>query len=300
MRVDSDPATRLVRREDHWLGSFSAMASPCEILIDPVSVATAGRVLRVVSREAWRIEAKFSRYRADSVISRINGSGGAEVELDVETADLLDFASLCFELSDGLFDVTSGALRRVWRFDGGDRIPDAAAIAALLPLVGWGKIEWRRPILRLRPGMEIDLGGIGKEYAVDRCLKLARGETEASVLVNCGGDLAVGGSRAENRAWRVGVEDPGSEDTALRGLEIRAGALATSGDSRRYLERDGVRYSHILDPTNGWPVRDAPRSVTVAASTCLEAGMLATIAHLRGAQAEAFLEEQGVRAWCVR
>lgn len=300
MRPTPGPATRLARGDDHWIGSFSAMASPCEVLVDTAAVADAGRVLRIVSREAWRIEGKFSRYRSDSVISRINRSGGCAIELDVETADLLDFAALCWNLSEGRFDVTSGILRRAWKFDGSDRIPEAADVSALLSRIGWSKVEWERPRLRLQAGMEIDLGGIGKEYAVDRCLRLAREECDAALLVNFGGDLAAGGFREGNRPWRVGIEDPDAEESAVRGIEIRDTALATSGDSRRYLERGGVRYSHILDPVTGWPVPNAPRSVTVAAPTCLEAGMLATIAHLRGAEAETFLEAQGVRAWCVR
>ena len=83
-------------------------------------------------------------------------------------------------------------------------------------------------------------------------------------------------------------------------MNITRGALATSGDSRRYILRDGVRYGHILDPRSGWPVREAPRSVTVAAATCTEAGMLATLAMLEGPAAESFLAEQGVRYWVAR
>jgi thiamine biosynthesis lipoprotein len=83
-------------------------------------------------------------------------------------------------------------------------------------------------------------------------------------------------------------------------LEIRAGALATSGDARRFLLKDGRRYGHILDPRNGWPVEDAPRSVTVAADTCTQAGMLSTLAMLQGKNAEAFLDAEGAKYWCRR
>ena len=94
------------------------------------------------------------------------------------------------------------------------------------------------------------------------------------------------------------VEELKNKAEAL--LEIASGALATSGDARRFLLKDGVRYSHILDPRSGWPVEDPPRSVTVAAGTCLEAGMMATLAMLQGREAEAFLEREKVRAWCIR
>ncbi len=149
--------------------------------------------------------------------------------------------------------------------------------------------------------MQIDLGGIGKEYAVDRVAGRLAEATPCSALVNFGGDLAVTRAPRERPAWRVGIEPvPGDERRAGPVLEIRTGALATSGDARRFLLKDGVRYSHILDPQSGWPVEGAPRSVTVAADTCTQAGMLSTLAMLEGYNAEAFLDGEGVRYWCRR
>jgi thiamine biosynthesis lipoprotein len=154
--------------------------------------------------------------------------------------------------------------------------------------------------------MEIDLGGIGKEYAVDRAIGEAQCVSIAPVLVNFGGDLRASGPRRSGRPWRVGIEQPGADGTqteepsAVGVVELLRGALATSGDSRRFLLRDGVRYSHILEPHTGWPVADAPRSITVAAGTCVEAGTLATFAMLHGSNAESFLEGQGVPFWCLR
>jgi thiamine biosynthesis lipoprotein len=191
----------------------------------------------------------------------------------------------------------------VWRFDGSDRVPEAAAVRALMPLVGWERVSWRRPRLALQAGMEIDLGGIGKEYAVDRAAGLLRAATEASVLVNFGGDLVASGPRHDGRAWVVGIEDPtppADAPASRTGFELARGAAATSGDARRYLLKDGRRYSHILDARNGWPVDGAPRSVTVLALTCIEAGTLATLAMLQGTRAEEFLQAQGARYWCLR
>jgi thiamine biosynthesis lipoprotein len=147
--------------------------------------------------------------------------------------------------------------------------------------------------------MEIDLGGVGKEYAVDRVLALLQAQAAVPMLVNFGGDLAVSGPRASGAPWQVGVERPGGGQAALL-LELSAGALATSGDARRFLLKDGVRHGHILDPRNGWPVRGSPRSVTVAAGSCTEAGSLATLAMLKGAGAEAWLAAQGVPHWILR
>jgi thiamine biosynthesis lipoprotein len=142
---------------------------------------------------------------------------------------------------------------------------------------------------------------MGKEYAVDRAASLAASRSEASCLINFGGDLAAVGGAADDLPWRVGIEsvEAGVSEPSRR-IQFRRGGLATSGDARRFLLKDGVRYSHILDPLTGWPVANAPRSVTVAADTCTQAGMLCTFAMLMGADAERFLEEQSVQFWCMR
>ena len=235
----------------------------------------------------------------DSIVSAINRSNGQPISVDAETAALLDYAAEAHRLSGGKFDITSGVLRRCWKFDGSDRVPDPAAVHSLLPLIGLEKVHWQRPQISVPPGMEIDFGGFGKEYAVDRALGIVAADQSAAALVNFGGDLA---SNRPTRCgpWQVGVERPDTEREPRLLLELSQGALATSGDTHRFLLRDGVRYSHILDAHDGWPVRGVPRSVTVVASTCVAAGMLATLAMLNGANAESFLDSQGLRYWCLR
>jgi thiamine biosynthesis lipoprotein len=278
--------------------TFAAMASPCEVLVDTRDAATAREIGLQAEIEALRIEAKFSRYLQDSVVSRIHRAQGLPVSVDAETALLIDFAQQCHALSGGLFDITSGVLRRAWTFDGSDRLPAPAAVQALLPLVGFHRLQWDAPTLRLPAGMELDFGGIGKEYAVDRVLGLLTQRFDLPMLVNFGGDLCANrGPRGQ--PWQIGIERPEATDEAALVLDLAQGALATSGDARRYLLREGRRYGHILDPTTGWPVTDAPRSVTVAAPTCMEAGMLATFSLLQGAGAREFLAAQGVAYWCL-
>lgn len=278
---------------------FTAMASPCEVLVPSMSRSAALAIGTVAAREAWRIEAKFSRYRDDSVTAWIHRHRGSRVDVDEETAALMNFASQCHELSEGLFDITSGVLRRVWRFDGSDRVPETAAVDELLPLIGFEKLQWSPPRLLLPEGMELDFGGIGKEYAVDHAFELLAARNTMPFLVNFGGDLRANRPPAHG-PWQVGIERPDSEQEPTLLLDLEHGALATSGDSRRYLLKDGVRYGHILHPRTGWPVPGAPRSVTVAASSCTEAGLLATLALLHGGSARAFLEEQGVRHWVLQ
>jgi thiamine biosynthesis lipoprotein len=275
------------------------MGSPCELLLETGDPDVARISAEAAAAEAWRIEDKFSRYLDGNIVHRINTANGETVTVDDESARLIDFATRLYQLSDGRFDITSGILREVWIFDGSDRVPDRECVEAVLERVGWQQVAWTSPELTMPAGMEIDLGGVGKEYAVDRCIDTLRGTSSAPGLVNFGGDLAVTGPPQRRDAWRVAVEGD-APDRADRLIDLRHGALATSGDARRFLLRDGVRYGHILDPTSGWPVPDAPGSVTVAADTCTQAGILSTLAMLEGQGAEAFLEEQATVFWCRR
>jgi len=276
------------------------MACDCEILADTEDQDLAKKMLVLAANEAWRIELKFSRYRKDNIIAKINNSHGSLVEVDEETSQLLDFSKQCYEMSEGLFDITSGVLRQIWTFDGSDQIPTQVDVEHILPLIGWQKVTWKPPILQMPRGMEIDLGGIGKEYAVDRILRLLLESFESGVLVNLGGDTAVGGSRRDKTPWNIGIENPNPAQAGQKLIQIQRGAVATSGDSQRFLLKAGKRYSHILNPKTGWPVENAPRSITVAAGTCTEAGLLASLAMLQGTQAESFLDEEAVRYWCHR
>jgi len=294
----SGPA--LARVEDYFVGSFEAMASPCTVLIDGDDRDEAAALVEIAAREARRIEQKFSRYRTDNCIHAINHAAGRPVEVDEETAQLLNYAATCWEMSGGLFDITSGVLRQVWKFDGGTHVPGRKAIEKCLARVGWGRVTWQNRTLKMPAGMEIDLGGIGKEYAVDRAAGLLAARTTKSVLVNFGGDLFAGGLRRGNRTWGVGVDDPGrTGQAALYRLDVARAGLATSGDARRYVRWRGKRLGHILNPRTGWPVADAPRSVTVVAPTCLEAGTISTLAYLQGPGARAFLEQQKVQFWIL-
>jgi len=293
-------AASLTRAESIFVGRFEAMASPCEVLIDTDDSSLAGALLHVAEREARRVEAKFSRYRDGNIVHRINHSEGRPVSLDEETEALLGYAATCHRMSHGMFDITSGVLRRIWKFDGGDHVPSEAEVREVLRHVGWERIVYEDSTIRMPAGMEIDLGGIGKEYAVDRAAALIRARTEAAFLVNFGGDLFATGPCRGERPWRVGIDDPEHPgEAALYRIDMAAGALATSGDARRFVLRNGKRLGHILNPKTGWPVEDAPRSVTVLGQTCIEAGTLSTLAYLMGARAREFLEEQGAPFWIL-
>ncbi|MFT7371525.1 MAG: thiamine biosynthesis lipoprotein [Oleiphilaceae bacterium] len=304
------PLPMLTGNGDLWLGHFAAMASECEVLIEGVDEAQALALLMIAAKEAWRIEHKFSRYVAGNIINRINTSAGQVIEVDPETALLLNFADQCYQLSDGLFDISSGVLRKIWRFDGSDTVPESVQINDMLNHIGWHKVNWQAPNLSFPKDMELDFGGIGKEYAVDRVMLLINAEvarvstsgtlSNCRFVVNFGGDLACSGPRLDGSPWTIGVEGSDRDKSAVATVSLSQGAVATSGDSRRYLLKEGIRYSHILNPLTGKSVIDAPHAISVAAASCMQAGMLSTFAMLQGEHAEAFLEAQEVQYWLQR
>ena len=301
MVSESAESFTLRRSGANWVATYRAMAGPCEIHLHDVTAGEAKNLASLALTETRRIEQKFSRYRDDNIIHAINKGHGEPVAIDDETYRLLHYAGQCYELSGGLFDITSGILRRAWIFNGQEIKPDQACIDSLLPLVGWPKATLNENTFTLRPEMQIDLGGVGKEYAVDRVAELLTSHTDAALMVNFGGDLrAIAGRNQTAPPWIVGLENPGLEDTAVGRIELTDGAVATSGDSRRYCLVNGKRLGHILNPKTGWPVENAPRSITVLADRCVEAGLLATLGILQGKGAEEFLDAQGVKYHCIR
>ena len=288
------------QKSDHIMGRFWAMASPCELLIETQDSMLANHLTSVAYAETKRIEQKFSRYLPNNPMANINDSQGKPIAIDNEFFRLLELANSCFQLSDGLFDITSGVLRQAWTFDGSDNLPSPDAVKVLMPFIGWGKVKYDQSSITVAKGMELDFGGMGKEYAVDCVAKLCTEHAPTtSVVVNFGGDIQVNRARHNKQPWYIGIESPDDAE-ATKVLKIISGGLATSGDARRYLLKNGKRYSHILNPETGYPVKNAASSVTIAAPHCIQAGLLATMALLKGPNAEVFLEPQDVKFWCYR
>ncbi len=303
-----DRVVRLTKNKDSYGITFNAMASPCEVIIQSIDRELADKLGHLIAAEVWRIEDKYSRYNHSGVCYVINKNAGHSVNIDEETYLLLNFAEQCYQLSDGLFDISSGVLRQVWSFQGtqgnDDNFPAVEQVKQILSNVGWRKIKYDQKQISLAKGMEIDFGGIGKEYAVDRAIILAKQLTNRPILVNLGGDLAVTCSRLNNEPWQVAIEHPDTDNKnpnlADMIVSLKSGALATSGDARRFIINKGKRYSHILNAKTGWPIEQAPRSITVVAPQCIQAGILATLALLQGTHAEQFLEEQDIKFWARR
>jgi len=193
----------------------------------------------------------------------------------------------------GLFDVTSGVLRKVWRFAAGE-LPKPERVHELLEKVGWRRVTWAPPLLAFPvPGMELDLGGVVKEYAVDRVTALCRAAGVSGGLVNLGGYVGVIGPHPDGGPWRIGIRHPRRPGELLQTVALHRGALATSGDYERCIVFEGVRCGHILSPKTGWPVRRMA-SVSVAGELCVVAGSTATIAVLKEDTGPEWLAEVGL------
>jgi thiamine biosynthesis lipoprotein len=265
--------------------AFNAMGCPCALQLegDP---ATAARAAAAARAEVDRLDRKYSHYRDDSLVAMIGASAdaGESIVVDDETADLLDFAATLHAHSGGRFDITAGALTKVWDLQGGC-LPAATALAGARARTGWHQVEWQRPLLRLRiAGMRLDLGGVVKEYAADRAARLCREAGIDHGIVDLGGDLAVVGAHADGSPWLAGIKAPRAGGHAIARIELHGGGLATSGDYERVMIVDGRRYSHIVDPLSGYPV-ESFASVSVVADSCLVAGAASTLGMLLGAQA---------------
>ncbi|SJM92579.1 FAD:protein FMN transferase [Crenothrix polyspora] len=275
--------------------TFNAMGSPCEIQLFAVTHSHAEHVASVAIADIERLEQRYSRYRADSFLSEINrvAAVGGSISVDEETAGLLNYASACYQQSDGLFDISSGILRKAWRFNT-QQLPNAQEIEALLIKVGWHKLSWQAPVLNFPlAGMEIDFGGVVKEYAVDRVASLCWAAGVHHGVINLGGDIKIIGPRADGEPWRVGIRHPRDKDAVMHTLALRKGGLASSGDYERCIEIKGIRYGHVLNPKTGWPVRHLA-SVSVVGDFCVVAGSASTIAMLKEEQGPAWLKSLGL------
>jgi thiamine biosynthesis lipoprotein len=280
---------------------FKAMGSPCELRLYAKQHKIADRIANDAIAEVRRLEKKYSRYREDSVTTTINHSAGNKsgIEVDNETALLLNYAQVGYEQSSGLFDITSGILRKAWDFRS-NRVPDQKNIEALLPLIGWNKLRWSAPMLCLpMVGMELDFGGYVKEYAADVAANVCRHAGIQGGLVNLGGDICIVGPHPDGKPWKVGIRHPRNPTMPMSFVMMLKGGLASSGDYERFMLVDGVRYAHILNPHTGWPVNSLA-STSVVAEQCVVAGTSSTIAMLKGEQeGAAWLETLGLPYLCM-
>lgn len=274
---------------------FKAMGSPCEIRLFAMNSTTAENAISAAVQEIQRLEAKYSIYRDDNILHKVNqaASRAGSIEVDDEFVSLLNYANTCFKQSDGLFDITSGTLKKAWS-QSEKQIPPPELLEKLLRQVGWEKVTIKENTIAFQnSGMKLDLGGIVKEYAADRAAAICKEYGIQHGIVDLGGDLHAIGPIPDGSPWVINIRHPRDQSKTLTSIELFSGGLASSGDYERCLIIENERYCHIISPKNGWPVQGLA-AVTVKADQCLVAGSVSTIAMLKEFSGQQWLEDSGL------
>ncbi len=266
---------------------FQGLGTECEVQFRAPSVEVAKGYRKGVMDWMREFEATWSRFKEGSLLCRINKLAGKEaVELSEEQEEVLRLCAYTYETSGGLLDATSLPLTHLWERAGKvGEVPADWEVEEARKLMAWPEVEWGEGRVFLpESGMGLEIGGFGKEYAVDQLIHLARIHGVSDVLVDLGRDVGVLGRPPDGEYWVLGVEDAQNENEALYRLALSGRALATSGNGRRFREIGGKKFGHILDGRTGWPAENDILTVSCVAGDCLSAGLLATTCCVIGAE----------------
>ncbi|TEB14652.1 Thiamine biosynthesis lipoprotein ApbE precursor [Pelotomaculum sp. FP] len=248
----------------------------------------AEEALRAVGNEAVRLEELLSRFRPGSEISRINRSAGLKGEkLSADTYEILSCAIEFSRTCQGFFDVTVGHLVKLWgSFQNTSKPPEELRIKQILPLVDYTGLvldPCEKAARLQKAGQSVDLGGIGKGFAGDKFLEVFKKYGVSSAFTNIGGNVVTLGTKPDGSPWRVGIQHPRLEDSLMGFVSVVDKAVVTSGDYQRYfIDSNGKRHHHILDPSTGYPAESGLVSVTIVADSSTVADALSTILFVAG------------------
>jgi thiamine biosynthesis lipoprotein len=243
--------------------------------------------LYAVQRELKRLERLLSRFDPKSEISGINRAAGlGRIKICHETYALLSKVLEISRLSGGAFDITVGPLVSLWDFKHATCVPEESAIQKALSLVGLSGLKLDEDSLTaalLKPGQMIDLGGVGKGYASDRAMDIFRSRGITSAFTNIGGNVSTLGFKPDGTAWQVGIRHPRQEDRLIGAVGVSDRSVVTSGDYERFfIDRQGVRRHHLLDPLTGYPAESGLVSATVIHESAMMADALSTAVFVSG------------------
>ncbi|MFW6151455.1 MAG: FAD:protein FMN transferase [Verrucomicrobiota bacterium] len=298
------------------LRSWQCMGTIAELTMPGTAGTQVNDYLDICEKITEELEGRLSKYRPGSKLSAISRRAGEKgVRLSGETLKVLQMGVQYAEISRGVFDPTVGPLTKTWGFGGSNEpegIPVAEEIKTAKNLVDYRKItiRWlennrnhtnRAAVVSLdQKGMELDLGGIAKGYAVDRCYEELQARDAGNFIVGIGGNLRCAGKRQENEPWRIGVRNPFVPEAILGRIRLSNGAaVATSGNYERFVEIAGRKYAHILDPRTGAPVQGMAQ-VTVISDSAADADALSTILFIMGVKpGTGILERTGGEALFV-
>ncbi|MGC6583081.1 MAG: FAD:protein FMN transferase [Akkermansiaceae bacterium] len=266
---------------------FKALGTNCLVQFRTNEISAAKEFRSEALKWIKEFENTWSRFKPDSLLCRINAAAGKErIELTEAQDEIIQLCDYTFRQSRGMIDPTSFPLTQLWdRAARTDTLPADAELSQVRQSVNWTSVEHRAGSLFLpEVGMALEIGGFGKEYAVDQILTLAKQSGIMNVLVDLGRDVAVAGSPPHGPYWIVGAENARELDTAVHRLAITDRAIATSGNGRRYRTITGEKFGHIIDPRSGQPAKTNVLTATCLASDCLTAGILSTSACILGAE----------------
>jgi len=264
------------------------MGSRFEITAVAEEDSLAWQAIEAAVVEIERIEALISSWKSSSQTTQINQQAGKQpVKVEAELYYLIKRSQKISTLTQGAFDISFASINKLWRFDGSMRqLPDSAAVAASVSLIDWREIQLNdrdTTVFLVKPGMRIGFGAIGKGYAANQAKQIMQDKGISSGLVNAGGDLIAWGLRPQGEPWSVGIADPEQPQKIFAQLHIKNQAVVTSGSYERFVEFNGIRYAHIIDPRTGWPVQQL-KSVTVICQDAELADALATSVFILGPQ----------------
>jgi thiamine biosynthesis lipoprotein len=293
--LTSPPAT--VTRAQYLMGAIAEITAVAPTKAIAQEAATAG------FQEIRRLEQLLSTWIKTSELSRINAAAGRDpVTVSSETFQLLTRAVEIGALTAGAFDITVGPAVRLWKVTEATRVPTKMELAIAAQYVDYRLVRLdpkTRTVFLEKPGMQIDIGGIGKGYAAEHAAAVMRNAGATGGLIAVAGDFRIFGRRGDGTPWPVGIQHPRRSGAVLATLESVDEAVSTSGDYERFFFKDGIRYHHILDPRTLLPARRC-QSVTIIASDATTADGLATGVFVMGPEKGlALVERVGMGAVIV-
>jgi thiamine biosynthesis lipoprotein len=274
-----------------WEYNEQAMGTWVHVFVWTDDEVKAVKAKQLVMDEMHRLDVMMTNFHKDGIpdgeVLQINAAAGDHpVQVGDETIAVIDRALDISKRSNGVFDITVGGFKGLWKFDEDmdGTLPDPAEVKKRLALIGWQNIvvdPAKKTVFLKKKGMAITLGGIAKGYAVDKAVALLRANGYANFMVQAGGDMYIAGDK-DGAPWVVGIRDPrGPSDAMFALAPIKDHSFSTSGDYERGFVKDGVRYHHILDPRTGQPAH-ASRSVTIRATDAFTADAWSKVMFIDG------------------
>ena len=264
-----------------WTADESGAAQAAEAVFDEMK-----RLDKEMTTWEPKPDGKAPLEPRSDVIQINSAAGDKPVKVSAETFAVIERAVDVSRRSNGVFDITVGAFKGMWKFDDDldGTLPDPSDVKKRLALVSWKDIALdarQRTVLLRRKGMSITLGGIAKGYAVDKCVEILRKRGFKDFMIQAGGDMYIAGKKG-NEPWMVAIRDPrGPASSYFATAPIENHSFSTSGDYERGFVKDGVRYHHILDPRTGQPAH-ASRSVTIRAKDAFTADAWSKVMFIMG------------------